>query len=116
MFITNFCFLTLLSKSRQQTSLNLDNINKVNYNLTSYKVNYNQGIDMRYPNSTDFDDLLNLKIYENYQKFDLLKKLESTKVSELDKLKFIEQSNMINPSFAPNITAGGLFDDFYFNF
>lgn len=107
MFITNFCFLTLLSKSRQQISLNLDNINKINYN---------QGIDMKNPNSTDFDYQLNLKIYENYQKFDLLKKLESTNLSELDKLKFIEQSNMFNTNFAHNITAGGLFDDFYFNF
>ena len=107
MFITNFCFLTLLSKSRQQTGLNLDNINKVNYN---------QGIDMRNPNSTDFDYQLNFKIYEYYHKFDLLKKLESTNLSELDKLKFIEQSNMFNTNFAPNITEGGIFDDFYFNF
>lgn len=101
MFIINFCFLTIFSKFRNQIILNSKN---------------NSGIDMRYPESTDFNKTLNFKINQNYYKYNLLKKLESNKISELNKLELLKNSPLIESDMYPNITAGGLFDDFNFNF
>jgi len=79
------------------------------------------GCDERYPIKPD--NSLELKnIIDNYRKYELLNKLTSNQISKIDKLNLIErnliESNLIerNQIKPLNITNGGLFDDFNFNF
>lgn len=106
MFFINFCFLSTLLKSRYDTSVKI--------NTNNYKLNH--GIDMRYPNSTDFNDTINIKIANNFFKMNLLNKLEDNKISNFEKIKLIDQSHIFDYNYSSNIMAGGLLDDFNFNF
>lgn len=73
--------------------------------------NIREGVDERFPkNSTEHSLLQNITNY--HYKYILLNKLESNDISQISKLKLIEdefQTNEIKPF---NILSGGLFDDF----
>jgi len=78
--------------------------------LAFYMNNTNTGWDNRY-NESDADQDLIERIRENFEKYETLKYLENDRVSILDKLQKIGESG-INP---PNLNAGGLTKDWYFN-
>ena len=87
---------------------------KINRNILSNKIiKLRDGCDERYPiKQEESDEIKN--IIDNYRKYELLNKLTSDNISTIEKLVLIEkefESNQIN---APNITSGGLFDDFNF--
>jgi hypothetical protein len=87
---------------------------KIKRNILSNKIiKLRDGCDGRYPIKEENSDEIK-NIIDNYRKFELLNKLTSDKISTVDKLILIQkefESNQIN---APNITSGGLFDDFNF--
>jgi HKD family nuclease len=109
MLFLNYCFLSFFFKSRLDTSLMLN----TNFS-SSLDYESNSGIDMRYPNSTDFDEQLNKKILTNFLKMNLLKNLEDKKISDFDKIKLIDKSYIFDYNYTFNIFAGGLLDDFNF--
>lgn len=117
MFITNFCFLAIFYKYRQNTHLNLNTNNKINYNFDDINTSTkNSGLDQRYNNSTDFNQTLNYKIKENILKLSLLSKLKDNQTSEIDKIKLIEDSKLFDNNIMVNISSGGLMDDYNFFF
>ena len=75
-----------------------------------------RGCDTRYPKEDNAEELY--KISENMNKLELLKKINSSQLSLLTKLDLIESNDHIfdEDSFAPNISKGGLMDDFNFVF
>jgi hypothetical protein len=75
-----------------------------------YTNNTNAGWDNRY-NESEVDHDLIERIRENFEKYETLKYLENDRISILDKLQKIGESG-INP---PNLNAGGLMKDWYFN-
>ena len=127
MFFLNFCFLSILFKSKYQTDLKLDNnisensfdkneLTNILNNNTNFDYRINHGIDMRYKNYTDFDINLNLKLKNYFRKMQILKTLENSNISELDKIKIINDNDIFNYNYSSNINAGGLMNDFDFNF
>ncbi len=75
------------------------------------------GKDMRYNGTSylDVEMLDKIKMYNH--KFRVLKRLEDDKVSIFDKIELIENEELINFfTRAPNITSGGLFDDWDWGF
>jgi hypothetical protein len=74
-----------------------------------------KGYDSRYDNNTNYEDVFN--VAKNYELDKLLKKLESKNINNLEKMNILEEYSFIfNHSMAPNITAGGLLDDYNFEF
>ena len=77
---------------------------------------YKKGYDQR--DITEIDNIGLIKEY--FVKKDLLDKLESNKISNLEKLLWIKQPvyndflPFLNTGLGPNILAGGLLDDFDF--
>lgn len=127
MFFLNFCFLSILFKSKYQIDLKLDNnisensfdkneLTNILNNNTNFDYRINHGIDMRYKNHTDFDINLNLKLKDYFRKMQILKTLENSNISELDKITIINDNDIFNYNYSSNINAGGLMNDFDFNF
>jgi hypothetical protein len=120
----------------------------LSYNFQKYKFNLNldpnsnpksyfrrllndiDGVDQRYPyqsrlntttptptaSTTDINEICEIK--SNFQKLDLMNKLNSNKISSSDKLNLIKESdidsvqNIINNKIRPfDITSGGLYND-----
>jgi len=74
------------------------------------------GIDHRFKKTTDFDSTSNIKIMNNINNKNLIDKLENNDTSIFDKLKIVSDHNILNDSMSYNIYAGGLLNDYYFNF
>ena len=75
------------------------------------------GKDMRYNESSDLDLAMLDKIKMYNHKLQVLRRLEDNKVSIFDKVGLIENEEIINFfTRAPNITRGGLFDDWDWDF
>ena len=70
----------------------------------------NSGYDERYVMNKTNDEEQMYNIYQNLEKKKLLDKLQNKNISILTKLDLL-QDNSIK---SPNITAGGLFNDFNF--
>ena len=98
MFITLFCFICIIAKYRNNINLNLSNLNNIMYTSTDVS---NTEKDNRFANSTDVD------------KINILIKLESNQISEINKIKIIKENNILESDYRFNITTGGLLDDFY---
>jgi len=98
MFITLFCFICIIAKYRNNINLNLSNLNNIMYTSTDVS---NTEKDNRFANST-YDDKINILI-----------KLESNQISEINKIKIIKENNILESDYRFNITTGGLLDDFY---
>ena len=82
------------------------------FNTDNFIIDRSEGLDERYK-VEDYDEnaLENIKWYLTQR--DLLKKLENTNDSELNKLAHIEEYDTIygKNKLAPNLLAGGLFDE-----
>ena len=71
------------------------------------------GMDMRYSE----EQTINLeKININLQKKKILKKLEDGDISIYEKILLIKDNHILEDSYSYNISAGGLMDDFNYNF
>jgi hypothetical protein len=68
-----------------------------------------EGFDQR-PIKENKIKIQKLKI--NFKKKEILDKLTNNDISMCDKIKIIKQYDLLNDSIVPNITSGGLFDDF----
>lgn len=91
---------------------------KINYRTNEFfslRSRYS-GCDNRFNLTSDIDyeklRLINISIFN----FNLLKKLEDTKVPNCEKLTLIENSNIFNYSIKPNIEGGDLYKDWDFTF
>lgn len=75
------------------------------------------GKDMRYNETSELDLAMLDKIKMYNHKFNVLQRLKDNKVSIFDKIHLIEKED-INDFYmrASNITKGGLFDDWDFDF
>ena len=86
------------------------------------KMNFNDrvigGYDGRYNGSSDYDSELISKIKKNNYQIVILKYLENPDISLFDKMKILETSGVeeLEDKIAPNIKAGGLFNDWDFDF
>ena len=76
----------------------------------------NEGNDMRYSKIEEKDIDKILEISENINKRNVLRKLENNKISMNEKLLLINLNYIFNDNYSPNITSGGLFDDFNYTF
>ena len=78
---------------------------------------YFKGYDMRNITVENEKDEL-ITIAENFEKQNILKKLNSSGLSTIMKLQIIDNNNHLfeDDSYAPNIYKGGLLDDFNFEF
>lgn len=76
------------------------------------------GYDGRFNSSSDLDDEIISKIKKNNYKMSLLKYLNNLENSMLDKIKILEKSHLeeFQVKIAPNMEAGGLFNDWDFTF
>lgn len=77
------------------------------------------GYDMRFPGNPDLNEELILKIKKNMEKLDLLKILENPGIGMRFKEVQLEQYELLHGEgnvMMPNITAGGLFNDFDYQF
>jgi hypothetical protein len=77
------------------------------------------GCDMRFPGKPDTDEELILTIKKNMDRLDLLKILENPGIGIRFKHVQLEQYELLHGegnTMKPNITAGGLFNDFNYRF
>lgn len=76
------------------------------------------GYDMRFPGKPDLNEELILKIKKNMDQLDLLKILENPGIGMRFKQVQLEQYELLHGegnAMIPNITAGGLFQDYEFD-
>ena len=75
-----------------------------------------QGLDNRYPNTTNTDYDAMEYLQQNLEKLRLLRKLEKKRVSEMTKLMNIEHynKNNTNSTWTVNLHSGDLFGDWNF--
>jgi hypothetical protein len=76
----------------------------------NYKKGYNEAI---FNHPDDSPEKLQ-KITMNYEKYKLLKKLESNSIPLHEKIKFIEQNYLFDEQLSLNLLAGGLLEDWNF--
>ena len=77
------------------------------------------GYDQRFPGKKDVDEYLLLKIKKTLDQLELLRILENPGIGFRFKEVQLEQYELLygeGESMKPNITAGGLFQDFYYQF
>jgi len=82
--------------------------------MKKIKMAKHAGRDKRYPDDKIHHELLH-KIAQNSIKLKLIHDLQNLKISIFDKLIFLEKNKdfFIEPDMTCNITAGGLFDNFF---
>lgn len=76
------------------------------------------GYDMRFPGKPDLNEELILTIKKNMDQLDLLKILENPGIGMRFKQVQLEQYELLHGegnTMKPNITAGGLFNDYQFD-
>jgi hypothetical protein len=83
-----------------------------NGDLILNKFNY-AGCDCRYPLNSS-EDLLLILLKERHYKMEFMKTLQSPNLSNFDKMSRIEKSEFFENKMKPNITSGGLFNDWNF--
>ena len=87
---------------------------------TFYNKKENEGCDMTRPSENEEENTIILnKIRVNLKKQKLLQQLEGKSVSNLDKLKMIEENKELfseKNKLMIDLSAGGLYNDFDFNF
>ena len=89
-------------------------------NYVRYRAFYNKeedGCDMTKENEyVSIGTLLRIKSY--IRKLDILRYLQNNDVSQVEKINYIEQQEDLfhKPSISPNISAGGLFNDWDWGF
>jgi hypothetical protein len=76
----------------------------------NYKKGYNEAI---FNHHDDSPEKLQ-EIIMNYEKYKLLKKLESNSISLYEKIKFIEENYLFDEQVSSNLIAGGLLEDWNF--
>ena len=112
MFINSILTLLIYSYSSLHKCNNVKNIelspveNK-NMNDYNYKKGYNE-VCFNHPD--DSREKLE-QIYINYEKYKLLKTLESNNLSVYDKIELIKKNYLLTEQTTPNLLAGGLMDD-----
>jgi len=114
MFINSI--LALLSSSSLHLSsvgkhIELSPVENKNMNDYSYKKGYNEA----YFNHPDDSREKLEKIYINYEKYKLLKTLESNNLSVYDKIELIKKNDLLKKQSSPNLLAGGLLEDWNFD-
>ena len=115
MFINSILTLLIYSYSSLHKCSNVKNIelspvqNK-NMNDYNYKKGYNE-VCFNHPD--DSREKLE-QIYINYQKYKLLKTLESNNLSVYHKIELIKKNYLITEQTTPNLLAGGLMDDWIY--
>jgi hypothetical protein len=95
----------------------LNSIYDFNAFLTNRQYTLSSGYDMRNMSnniSTNINQMITIR--KNFEKNKLVNKLMNPNIIPLQKLKIIEDNDHLldNISLVPNITSGGLFDDFNF--
>ena len=81
-------------------------------------VDYSAGFDMRFKHGSQVSKIEREeleRISVNFKKQKLLFLLENDNVSTFEKVKLIENFNILNESYDVNILSGGLLDDWEFN-
>ena len=94
---------------------NVENVeNEFLVEMKKIKMVKHAGRDERYPDDKIDEELLN-KITQNSIKIELMHDLQNSKLSIFDKLLLLEKNKdfFTTPDLMPNITAGGLMDNFY---
>lgn len=91
-------------------------INLFNDNHDDDKYNYKKGYcEITFENATENSIQLH-RIKKNIFNKYLLDLLLSNKINDINKVNFIkENTEILNPSFSPNITAAGLLEDWNFS-
>ena len=87
---------------------------------TFYNKKENEGCDMTRPSENEEENIIMLnKIGVNLKKQKLLQQLESKIISNLDKLKIIEENEQLfldKNKLMIDLSSGGLYNDFDFDF
>jgi hypothetical protein len=85
-----------------------------------YNKKENEGCDMTRPSENEEENIIMLnKIGVNLKKQKLLQQLESKIISNLDKLKIIEENEQLfldKNKLMIDLSSGGLYNDFDFDF
>lgn len=76
----------------------------------NYKKGYNEAI---FNHPDDSPEKLQ-QIIINYEKFKLLKSLESNELSVYDKIQLLQNNYLFSETTSPNLLAAGLLDDWNF--
>lgn len=94
-------------------------------NLKNYSMSYNdsmsytnkldffKGFDLRYGLEEHSDSLIT-KIKNNYMKKNILEKLKNPHISTFEKIKIIDEFDILNNSMKIDVYKGGLTDDWEF--
>jgi hypothetical protein len=94
-----------------------DKINVKAMQYVNFRLNY-AGRDGRYDlnvtTDLDYEQLRSINI--SFNKLRILKKLEDPKISYNEKLREINENYIFYNELSPNITNGGLFNDWNFTF
>jgi|UniRef100_A0A6C0CHV0 hypothetical protein len=116
MFINSILALLSSSPSLHLSSvgkhIELSPVENKNMNDYSYKKGYNEA----YFNHPDDSREKLEKIYINYEKYKLLKTLESNNLSVYDKIELIKKNYFITEEKTPNLLAGGLLNEWKFDY
>ena len=78
------------------------------------ETNYKQGYNEAYFTHPDDSKEKLIDIYINYEKYKLLKSLESNHISVYNKIKLIKKNYLILKQTTPNLLAGELLEDWNF--
>jgi hypothetical protein len=111
-------YMNVISMSNEITNksnINIDEETDFANLLRLYR--NNSGFDERYKGIETIDNEMFLRIKINLIKFALLKQLESHQIGEPVKLDLIHENRYLfdSPTYAINITAGGLYKDWDFS-
>jgi hypothetical protein len=114
MFINSILALLSCSSSLHTYSVikntELSPVENKNMNDYSYKKGYNEAC---FNHPDDSREKLE-QIYINYEKYKLLKTLESNNLSVYDKIELIKKNYLLTEQTTPNLLAGGLMDDWLY--
>lgn len=115
MFINSILALLIYSysslpKCRNVLNIELNHVENKNMNDYSHKKGYNEAC---FNHPDDSREKLE-QIYINYEKYKLLKTLQSNNLNVYDKIELIKKNYLLTEQTTPNLLAGGLMDDWLY--
>ena len=109
--LTLYLLISISCKTYKRFYNKVNMLNDLNFDSGTIST----GLDDRFNNSTDFDPVLNNTIKNYLENYILLEKLLNKNNNNDYKLRLIEINDIFEKSYSPNITKGGLMNDFNFN-
>ena len=110
-----YLYLLLINYALPLSFLNEYNrIKNPQFKIYDFNFKNYQGMDMRFYNINDTEVLTLYRIRENIEKKLLLEKLQRDSISLDIKMALIENNDLFEKNLSPNISKGGLMDDYNF--